>query len=273
MDTLSYLGYIEYTLDVQTKKLTYKIIDYVVKCSGEPCLGRGTVYATDGYGFICLPRGITQQLADDGYTFEEADAWLDLWCHTAWQDPRNIFSFLVPVVQIGYYGAALTLETLGQRWGWEKTKVWRFLQKHQDAFTLHKLPGAYGCLIFNTRYPAGEEFTIPDRTEPLRILGQILIAGRNTHLTCTHNERINRLIALYSQMLCAKRTSDPASKGPESRVAVLTFITRAYFSPLSCRNCDYDCQSIDYGLPKAYGFQIREPCHGPQNILGGENSE
>jgi hypothetical protein len=72
MDTLSYLGYIEYTLDTKTKKLTYKVMDYVVKCSGEPCLGKGAVYATDGYGFLCLPRNITQRLAEEGYTFEEA---------------------------------------------------------------------------------------------------------------------------------------------------------------------------------------------------------
>jgi hypothetical protein len=86
MDTLAKLGYIEYTLDAVTKKLTYKICDFVVKCSGEPCIGLGTVYATDGYGFLCLPRDIAKRLAESGYIFEEADAWLDLWCHTLWQD-------------------------------------------------------------------------------------------------------------------------------------------------------------------------------------------
>ncbi len=80
--TLAYLGFISYSLDPDTKKLTYKINDYVVECSGEPCLTPGVVYATDGYGFLCLPRNITQQLAEEGYTFEDADAWLDLWCHT-----------------------------------------------------------------------------------------------------------------------------------------------------------------------------------------------
>ena len=155
MDTLAYLGYIEYTLDPATKKLTYCIKDFVVLCSGELCVGSVSIYATGGYGFLCLPRDITERLAEDGYTFEEADAWLDLWCHTVWQDAKNIFSTLAPIAQYGRHGAALTLETLGQRWGWEKTKVWRFLKKNQDAFALHKLPGSYGCLIFNTLYPAG----------------------------------------------------------------------------------------------------------------------
>ena len=93
MDALSTLGFIEYSLDPKTRKLTYWVADYVTECSGDPCLGPGAVYATNGYGFLCLPRAVTQRLVIAGYTFKEADAWLDLWCHTAWQDPRNILSF------------------------------------------------------------------------------------------------------------------------------------------------------------------------------------
>lgn len=263
MDTLTYLGYIDYTLDPNTKKLIYRINDYVLKCTGEPCLGPGAVYTTDGYGFLCLPRDITKKLAEDGYTFEDADAWLDLWCHTVWQDPRNIFSFSAPSVQYGQNGAALTLETLGQRWGWEKTKVWRFLQKHQDAFTLHKLPGSYGCLIFNIQYPTGEEFTIPEQTEIVRILDEIRICGFNTHLVGTDNERINRLIALYSQKQSAARLPKPDSEPSENRVAVFAPITRAYLSPSNCKNCGYDCKENHYGVLRDSGFQIRGPCYGP----------
>ena len=199
LDKLTYLGYIEYTLNTQTKKLTYKVMDYVLKCSGEPCAGPGAVYATDGYGFLCLPRGITERLAEGCYIFEESDALLDLWCHTVWQDPRNTFSNTAPVVQYGQYGAVLTLETLGQRWGWEKTKVWRFLQKHKDAFTLHKLPGSYGCLIFNMMYPTGDEISIPLTEDIISTLDEIRIAGQNTHLDGSDNERINKQIAWFSQ--------------------------------------------------------------------------
>ena len=63
MNTLSRFGYIRYTLDEKTKKLEYVVTDWVVKCSGAECMS-GTVYATDGYGFLCLPRNITQRLAD-----------------------------------------------------------------------------------------------------------------------------------------------------------------------------------------------------------------
>lgn len=116
MNTLSRFGYIRYTLDEKTKKLEYVVTDWVVKCSGTECMS-GTVYATDGYGFLCLPRNITQRLADQRYTFGESDAWLDLWCHTVWQETGNAFSYLAPAVQFGRLGVALTLEALGRRWG------------------------------------------------------------------------------------------------------------------------------------------------------------
>lgn len=80
---LSSLGFLKYSLDSQTKKLTYEITDWVVKCSGAECMS-GTVYASTGYGFLCLPRSITQRLAAAKRVFDEADAWLDLWCHTTY---------------------------------------------------------------------------------------------------------------------------------------------------------------------------------------------
>lgn len=76
MDRLSELGYITYSLDPKTKKLTYQINDWVVSCSGEECMS-GAVYATDGYGFLCLPRNITERLAQQHYIFSESDAYLD----------------------------------------------------------------------------------------------------------------------------------------------------------------------------------------------------
>mgnify|MGYP000284892146 FL=1 len=121
LQTMADLGYVQYTLDSKTKKLTYQITDWVVKCSGKECM-QGAVYATEGYGFLCLPRNITEHLAEKRYIFEESDAWMDLWCHSVWEDPNNAFSFMAPTVQYGKYGALLTLETLGQRWGWERQR-------------------------------------------------------------------------------------------------------------------------------------------------------
>lgn len=93
MNELQSLGYISYNLDAGTKKLSYEITDWVQKCSGSEA-GSGTVYATEGYGFICTPRVITDRLALGKRIFDESDAWLDLWCHTVYKDYGNAFSFL-----------------------------------------------------------------------------------------------------------------------------------------------------------------------------------
>ena len=98
MEKLSALGYISYTLDSKTKKFSYTIKDWVVECSGAACAD-GVIYATDGHSFLCLPRNITQRLVEAQYAFEESDAWLDLWCHTVWRDPNNVFSHMAPVIQ------------------------------------------------------------------------------------------------------------------------------------------------------------------------------
>ena len=260
LQALSDLGYVQYTLDTKTKKLIYQITDWVVKCSGEACM-EGAVYVTDGYGFLCLPRDITDRLAARHYLFEEADAWLDLWCHSVWQDPCNAFSFLAPAIQYGKYGALLTLETLGQRWGWEKTKVWRFFQKHGDVFALYRLPGSYGCLIFNKLYPSGTEVSVPHQEEVVRILDEIRICGAHTHKTGSDHTHMNRLVTWYSRRLTGGSRIDEREGMTENRVAFSCPIIRAYLSLWNCKNCGYDCQgkSNKY-LTVIETSKIRGPC-------------
>jgi len=139
---------------------------------------------------------------------------------------------MAPAVQFGREGAALTLETLGTRWGWEKTKVWRFLQRHGDVFPLRKLPGSYGCLIFNARYP-GAAATIPADEEIVRILSRIRILGQNTYFEGPDNQRLNRMIAAFSKRVIS-----------ESRVA-LPLYTRILLC-VKCKNYDKDCQRYYY---------------------------
>ena len=56
LTTLSELGYVSHELDPNTKKLTYQINDWVFRCSGAACMNEtDAVYATPGYGFLCLP--------------------------------------------------------------------------------------------------------------------------------------------------------------------------------------------------------------------------
>ena len=262
MDLLSDHGYISYTFNASTKKLTYRINDWVTKCSGSDCM-TGSVYTTEGYGFLCLPRSITQRLTEKNYKFEDADAWLDLWCHSVYKDPINAFSYIAPTIQYDKYGAALTLENLGLRWGWEKTRVWRFLQKNRNAFTLHKLPGSFGCLIFNNQYPTNTEFTIPTPDEIIRILNKIRILGDNTHLTGTDNHRINKMINWYSKKLNTehKKTRIENENG---RVADSLYIMRAqaYISHCwNCKNSSNDCWMKYIAKPySANSERIRGPC-------------
>lgn len=259
LNILQELGYIQYTLDPVTKKLEYSMKDWVLRCSGAECMN-GSVYTTDGYGFLCLPRSIPDRLAKQGYIFEEADAWMDIWCHTVWQDPRNIFSFLAPVIQYGSYGAALTLENLGQRWGWEKTKVWRFFQKHGDVFTLYRLPSSCGCLVFNKLYPTGTEVSMPEYAEIERIIAKMRIMVGNTRISETEHIRLNKMILWYSRTLTSHMGACPENTEEEKRVAVLPPILRVYLSQCwNCKNCEKDCRGIDTVL-SVFRNSIRGPC-------------
>ena len=266
MDELQMLGYITYTLEPDTKILTYKITDWVIKCSGKEC-PNGNVYTTPKYGFLCMPRNITERLVEMGHKFGEADAWLDLWCHTVYRDKGNAFSFLAPAIQYGKFGSVLTLETLGKRWKWEKTKVWRFFQKFSPYFKLHRLPGSYGCVIFSQFYPTQEEFDLPSAEDVMRILELIRIQARNTHSEGTPNEWLNRCIAWKSRLVMktleekvARNESGKSSDfqdGSDRSVALLAPYIRAYFSHgrncMYSRNCIYDCSSIDIGETESLG--------------------
>lgn len=271
LQELADMGYLRFSLDCSTKKLTYEITDWVIKCSGAECLS-GAVYATQGYGFLCLPRNITQRLVARGMTFGEADAWLDLWCHTTFEDFGNAFSFLAPAVQYGKYGAILTLETLGQRWGWEKTKVWRFFKKHGDVFALYRLPSSYGCLIFNKLYPTGTEIQMPETSEIMRILSEILTNAQNTYKEGSENDRLNRAVAWHSRTVMMRQQEESTLSSPESRVALSVPLTRAYLSHgwncKHCRNCIYACPAVLLDAPGIFefGHKIRGPCTRTHNL-------
>lgn len=127
MNELQELGYIDYSLDRKNKHLTYHIKDWVMQCCGAEC-DDGTVYATECYGFICVPRNITDRL--------------------------------------------------GSRWGWERTKVWRFFQNNACTFGLHRMPGSFGSLIFNLAYFEDDRVTMPSDGKILYLLGKIREASR-----------------------------------------------------------------------------------------------
>ena len=158
-------------------------------------------------------------------------------------------------------GAVLTLETLGQRWGWEKTKVWRFFQKHGDAFSLYRLPGSYGCLIFNKLYPVDTEVSLPSYVELERIIEEMRICAGNTHIAGSENMRLNKMSLWYSHRLITQTMDDCSESDAERRVAFLRPIIRAYFSLCrNCQNCIYDCGNVGSIAPYADAHFIRGPC-------------
>ena len=273
MNELQHLGYISYSLDRNTKKLSYEIADWIQKETGTTA-GSGTVYSTEGYGFICMPRCITEKLAVGKRIFDESDAWLDLWCHTVYKDYGNAFSFLAPVIQYGKYGCALTLEQLGHRWGWGKTKVWRFFQKNSTTFGLQKLPGSYGCLIFNLRYTSHKGDSMPSEGKILFFLDAIRKASRKGIEANSDSERINKMIAWNSRSVM-KQLQDQEEVSC-CRVSVSDTYTRAYFSHgRNCkysRNCIYDCRSMFLG-ERIFDtdFEIGIVCHflrdGPKGTI------
>ncbi len=178
---------------------------------------------------------------------------LDLWCHTVWQEPRNIFSHMAPTVQFGSLGAVLTLETLGRRWGWEKTKVWRFFKKHEDALPLYRLPGSYGCLVFNAQYPTerstqGMGVSLPSQEELARTIEALRFYAGNAQIAGTDNLRINKMVLWYSKKLLSQQAEN-------SRVAISAPLLRAYPSPCwNCRNCKKDCKETDLHLEPVFSF-------------------
>lgn len=259
MDQLQCFGYIAYSIDSKTKHLEYQINDWILQCAGID-YSDSAVYATTGYGFLCVPRNITQRLVEQKYCFKDSDAWLDLWCHTTWRDPYNAFSFLAPVVQYEHCGAVLTLETLGQRWNWEKTKVWRFFQKHGDVFSLYRLPGSFGCLVFNKLYPIGTvEVSMPTNTEVERMLNAIRVLASNARIMGTGNTRLNKMVCWYSRKTVHALNED-ADQAYDRRVSFLPSIIRAYFSPCwELKNCVYDCTGIRDVSLKTMAERIRGP--------------
>ena len=72
LERLQEMGYLRYTLDPGTKKLEYRLTDWVAACTGEACRSQG-VYAYEGQGFLCLPRALPDRLVKQHAVFEEAD--------------------------------------------------------------------------------------------------------------------------------------------------------------------------------------------------------
>ena len=64
--------------------------------------------------------------------FNDADAFYDLYLNTVFNYGYNPFSEKAPVVMYDKNTSVITLDVLGQRWNWSKTKVSRFFKKFEE---------------------------------------------------------------------------------------------------------------------------------------------
>ena len=206
-----------------------ELSNWAVPAQGVP------IYARE-QGFLCVPRTLTQPLIQAGYVFEEIDAWLDLWIHTIYRDSDSPLSNIVPLVQFDT-GPALTLASLGKRWGWERTKVWRFFKKYADTFFLFKLPGSYGAVVCNMMYCQTENAHSVQKTIS-RFVCKILILGRNTLSGQKTYLRLNRLLQLFGAVV------GKTFFWLKSRVAPRSLYTRAYISSWIDLSGLLDCKRV-----------------------------
>lgn len=256
LEKLSNLEYITYKFDTETRRLSYMVRDWVIECSGKECED-DNVYATNDFGFLCVPRDITERLVESGYKFEESDAWLDLWTHTIFEDKKNFLTFFAPMVRFRDLKPFFTLEGLSRRWGWEKTKTWRFFQKNKEVFELYRLPGTYGCLIVNKLYPISKCVKFPTQKEIVSLIYQAREALIERNVDCSHGN-LGFLIETLDEGFIA----DIVKGKDKNSVALFHYIIRAYISP--CWNNDkegYDCKG-DYTFYKVVieQIKIRGPC-------------
>lgn len=232
LEELSNWGLLEYEYAPKSKRLCYRISQthhIAVPAQGVP------IYARE-QGFLCVPRTLTQPLIQAGYVFEEIDAWLDLWIHTIYRDSDSPLSNIVPLVQFDT-GPALTLASLGKRWGWERTKVWRFFKKYADTFFLFKLPGSYGAVVCNMMYCQTENAHSVQKTIS-RFVCKILILGRNTLSGQKTYLRLNRLLQLFGAVV------GKTFFWLKSRVAPRSLYTRAYISSWIDLSGLLDCKRV-----------------------------
>lgn len=190
-------------------------------------------YVNDNSGFICVPRNLTERLVDAGYVFDDADAFYDLYLHTVYNYSYNPFSETCPVVMYDENTSVITLDVLGQRWGWSKTKVSRFFKKFDAYFSLVKLQSSYGCVVFNKAFQTDSEIVVPSQQdcfdivnhfkscgamvyayEDLMYSGEIENCSENAYINCCINnftgfEPDEDLLEYYSQYFTENCTNEP----------------------------------------------------------------
>lgn len=193
-DTEKYITEHYNELDIsEIENLRRYASDYNEKC-----------YVNDNSGYICVPRNLCDRLVERGYVFDTADALYDLYIHTVHNYENNPFSQKCPCIMYDRGTHILTLNSLGERWGWSLSKVSRFFKKYSDYFSLVKLQSSYGCVIFNKVFQTDSETTVPTQEECFAIVNDFKARGeyfgvydemvRNKENNCSENQYVNSCI-------------------------------------------------------------------------------
>ncbi len=205
LQRLASFGILTYEYAPDTKLLSYRISEAWRIKNKKTAL---PVKCGNTFGFIRVPRNVPNRLVAQGYVFEEADAWIDLWCHTVSGDNGNVFSFLQPCVQINSTEPALTLEMFARRWNWSRAKAKRFFAKNAAYFRLCKLPGSYGCVIFNPGYADSKGEEHPSDEQIRAVCRHLQKYGKNRRSVMTDRAHFCILINKYTKKLIAAAFSE-----------------------------------------------------------------
>ena len=190
LEKLFEYGYAGNAYNPETKELFVWSIPQINREIKE-YIPQGQCFSTNHCGYILLDRTLGDRLVAKNYVFTEGDAFIDLMLHTVVGERTNPFSYLAPVVMYNK-DCVLTLDTLGSRWNWEKTKVHRFFKKHSSVFSLRKCPGNFGCVIFN--FCQTEICNIPSQSDVNQLVSLCLYYGRKMKRKTKGTNTINNII-------------------------------------------------------------------------------
>ena len=190
LELLSEYGYLHNVYNESTKEL-YVWSAHNINRPIKRYLPDTQCFSTNRYGYILLNRDLGDKLTDAGYTFTDGDAYIDLILHTVIGEHTNPFSYLAPTIMYEN-NSMLTLDYLGSRWNWEKTKVHRFFKKYSSVFALRKCPGNFGSVIFtNCQTEIG---CFPSQSDVAQIVRLCLRYNKRSADTSRHYHTINNLM-------------------------------------------------------------------------------
>ena len=199
LDRVREAGLAEYSYAGSGTLLTYRILKYPEMNYPN---SKAVTYDSKS-GFLSIPRDLADPFAEKKYVFEEGDAWTDLWLHTVVNDTVNVFSFIMPVIQFEAALPTMKLDRLADRWSWSKAKVQRFFVKNTGTFRLYKLPGSYGCVLFNTRY-GGDHRGIDPAADISDVCSYMRQFGSNDRNEKPDRDHFCSLVYEYSSELIRK---------------------------------------------------------------------